>query len=174
MRQTCLTWLPDKVSGVPLLAGAGKAGKAQKDPRNAAGVPQGRQLSRSYAEVVAAVAAGEAAGGGAAEKKIDDVEGIAAGEADGEDGDNSPSRLASEHQREPPLEPLALDTQLESARGLDGAPVSVLAAVPLPPLLYPVLPSTPTCAAKFELHNSSREALQLQLHFMQVRLTTTH
>ncbi|KAL1530705.1 hypothetical protein AB1Y20_001604 [Prymnesium parvum] len=77
---------------------------------------------------------------------------------------------ASEQLLSPTLSPTELDEQLEKARLQEEE--HILAAVPLPPLLYPVLPSTPTCAAQFALHNASREVLQLQLQFRQ-ELTST-
>ena len=40
----------------------------------------------------------------------------------------------------------------------------VLAALPLPPITFPALPSSPLCTADFELHNCSEEVLNLLLH----------
>ena len=65
------------------------------------------------------------------------------------------------------LDPAMIDAVLEEAKRAqfvrpDGG--GVFAAVALPPVVFPVLQSTPVCSATFELHNCSHETLPLLLH----------
>ena len=50
-----------------------------------------------------------------------------------------------------------------ASEGGGGLQLAALAGLVLPPLVHPALPSTPPCSAWFELHNCSRETLNLQL-----------
>ncbi|MEC8263681.1 MAG: hypothetical protein VX017_10295, partial [Pseudomonadota bacterium] len=105
--------------------------------RGGGSVPQPPMLASPPAEAEEPLAAGKPAGGAAA-----------AGNAAAEEGARVDAIL-SEARR------------CGYVRADDGG---VLAALPLPPITCPSLPSSPLCAAEVELHNCSADTLQLLLH----------